>query len=133
MVAQPGSSGLFSGKHSYFDSPEKPVSPQSKRARISIEELSPVGATADPDADTVYDIDFEKSNEFPPIDSSPTSMTSSPSLAEPKLKDQDPDQPAGKDLSAVPKLPVEEIEFVKAAARRTAQVCIIPQEVYSAI
>ena len=83
MVAQHGSSGLFSGKHSYFDSPEKPVSPQSKRARISIEEVSPVEATADPDADTVYNTDFEASNEFPPVDPSPTSKASSPSLAQP--------------------------------------------------
>ena len=42
MVAQPGASGLFQGTHSYFDSPERRDSPKSKRARISIEDLSPV-------------------------------------------------------------------------------------------
>lgn len=42
MVAQPGSSALFTGKHSYFESPDKPDSSAVKRARISIQEVSPV-------------------------------------------------------------------------------------------
>ena len=83
MVAQPGSSALFTGKHSYFESPDKPVSSAVKRARISIQEVSPVERTADPSAETVYNTDFEASNEFPPIDPSPTSKASSPSLAQP--------------------------------------------------
>ena len=40
MVAQPGSGALFTGKHSYFESPDKPVSSAVKRARISILEVS---------------------------------------------------------------------------------------------
>ena len=87
MVAQPGSSALFTGKHSYFESPEQPDSSAVKRARISIQEVSPVGATADPDADTVYNTNFEASSEFPPIDFSPSAKADPPSLGEPELKD----------------------------------------------
>ena len=59
MVAQLGSSALFTGKHSYFESPEQPDSSAVKRARISIQEVSPVDRTADPSAETVYNTDFE--------------------------------------------------------------------------
>ena len=133
MVAQLGSSALFTGKHSYFESPEQPDSSAVKRARISIQEVSPVGATADPDADTVYNTNFEASNEFPPIDISPSAKADSPSLEEPELKDRDSVRHARKDLTDVPRLSLSETEFVKATARRTAQVCTIPQEVFSAI
>ena len=121
MVAQPGSSALFTGKHSYFESPDKPVSSAVKRARISIQEVSPVDRTADPSAETVYNTDFEASNEFPPIDISPSAKADSPSLEEPELKDRDPVRHAGKDLTDVPRLSLSETEFVKATARRTAQ------------
>ena len=92
MVAQRGSSALFTGKHSYFESPEQPDSSAVKRARISMQEVSPVGATADPDAETVYNTDFEASNEFPPIDISPSAKADSPSLEEPEPGDL-PDVP----------------------------------------